>query len=64
MKEIGRYGEIFATGDTEGFLTFVASILGWSREQFAVFTATLRREVRDRKNHGYFRIRVVWGRKA
>ena len=63
LKEMGVYGEAFATGDTEGFLTFVSNILGWPREQFAVYNAMFRREVHDRKNHGYFRIKVVWGRK-
>lgn len=60
---MGVFGQEFATRDPEGFLTFVSTILGWSREEFMVFNAHLRREVRDHKNHGYFRIKIVWGRK-
>lgn len=63
LKEMGIYGEIFATGDPEGFLTFVTSVLGWSKEQFTVFNAMFRREVHDRRNHGYYRVKAVWGRK-
>ena len=63
LKEMGLFGEAFATRDPEGFLTFVSSILGWSRDQFMVFNAMFRKEVHDYRNHGYFRIKVVWGRK-
>lgn len=62
-REIGQFGELFATQDTEGFLTFVSSILGWSMEKFQVYIAHFRREIKDRRNHPYFRIKVVWGRK-
>ncbi|KAM5380078.1 hypothetical protein ACJZ2D_003725 [Fusarium nematophilum] len=63
LKEMGQFGQLFATQDTEGLLTFVANVLGWSREQFHVYIGQFRREIRDRRNHPYFRIRVLWGRK-
>lgn len=63
MKEVGQFGEAFATGDTEGFVLFVANLLGWSMEEVHVYIAQIRREIRNRKIHPYFRVRVVWGRK-
>ncbi|KAL6355133.1 hypothetical protein LRP88_11379 [Fusarium phalaenopsidis] len=63
LKEMGQFGQLFATQDTEGLLTFVANALGWSREKFYVYISQFRREIRDRRNHPYFRIRVLWGRK-
>lgn len=63
LKEIGQFGQVFATQDTEGLLNFVATVLGWTTEQFHVYIAQFRREIRDRRNHPYFRIKVVWGRK-
>lgn len=63
LKEMGQFGQLFATQDTEGLLTFVANALGWSREKFYVYISQFRREIRDRRNHPYFRIKVLWGRK-
>ncbi|KAH7127865.1 S-adenosyl-L-methionine-dependent methyltransferase [Dactylonectria estremocensis] len=63
LKEMGQFGQLFATQDTAGLLTFVASILGWSQERFLVYISQFRREIRDRRNHPYFRIKVLWGRK-
>ncbi|KAI5459529.1 S-adenosyl-L-methionine-dependent methyltransferase [Mariannaea sp. PMI_226] len=62
-KEIGRFAEVFATQDTEGFILFVANTLGWSREEVQVYVAHFRREIRDRNIHSYIRLKVVWGRK-
>ncbi|KAI5458956.1 S-adenosyl-L-methionine-dependent methyltransferase [Mariannaea sp. PMI_226] len=63
LKDMGQFGQAFATQDTEGLLNFVASVLGWTTEEFHVYIAQFRREIRDRKHHPYFRIKVVWGRK-
>lgn len=63
LKEVGLYGEAFSTQDTEGFVLFVADMLGWSIEEVQVFIATVRRDIRNRKIHPYFRLKVVWGRK-
>ncbi|KAM0216543.1 hypothetical protein ACHAQD_007775, partial [Fusarium lateritium] len=63
LKEIGQFGELFSTQDTEGFVLFVANTLGWSTEQVHVYIAQFRREIRDRRNHPYIRLRAVWARK-
>ncbi|KAI8674712.1 hypothetical protein NCS57_00369900 [Fusarium keratoplasticum] len=63
LKEIGEFGQLFGTQDTEGFIVFVADMLGWSKEEVQVYIALVRRELRNTKNHAFFRLRSVWGRK-
>ncbi|KAK7423551.1 hypothetical protein QQX98_001009 [Neonectria punicea] len=62
-KEIGQFCSLFATQDTEGFITFVTSTLGWSIEEVQVYVAHFRREVRNLNIHTYIRLKAVWGRK-
>ena len=49
--------------DTEGFVLFMANVLGWSQEEIQVYIAHLRREFNSGKHHPYFRVKCVWGRK-
>lgn len=49
--------------DAEGTVMFMATTLGWTRKEVAVFLAHFRREIRTKKVHGFFRQRVVWGQK-
>ncbi|KAI1047963.1 hypothetical protein LB505_014519 [Fusarium chuoi] len=52
-----------STQDSEGFLTLMADMAGWSAEEFHVFIAKFRREIRDVNYHAYSRMKAVWGRK-
>ncbi|KAF5567490.1 methyltransferase [Fusarium napiforme] len=63
LKQIGQFGELFSTQDTEGLVLFVANTLGWTPEEVHVYIAKFRREIRDRRNHPYIRLRAVWARK-
>ncbi|KAH7214380.1 S-adenosyl-L-methionine-dependent methyltransferase [Fusarium oxysporum] len=63
LKEIGQFGELFSTQDTEGLVLFVANTLGWTPEEVHVYIAKFRREIRGRRNHPYIRLRTVWARK-
>lgn len=63
LKEMGQFGELFSTRDTEGLVLFVANTLGWTPEEVHVYIAKFRREIRDRRNHPYIRLRTVWARK-
>lgn len=63
MKGIGRYAQLVLEQDAEGYIVFIANTLGWSREEVMVYSATLKREIRSQKYHGYYRQKVVWGRK-
>ncbi|CVK98103.1 related to TAM domain methyltransferase [Fusarium mangiferae] len=63
LKEIGGFAQYFSTQDSEGFLTLMADMAGWSAEEFHVFIAKFRREIRDVNHHAYSRMKAVWGRK-
>lgn len=63
QREVGAYMQLAFEQDAEGTVMFMATTLGWTREEVAVFLAHFRREIRTKKVHGYFRQRVVWGQK-
>ncbi|KAF5614743.1 amidohydrolase family [Fusarium sp. NRRL 52700] len=63
LKQIGQFGEMFSTQDTEGLVLFVANTLGWTPEEVHVYIAKFRQEIRDRRNHPYIRLKTVWARK-
>ncbi|KAI0450561.1 S-adenosyl-L-methionine-dependent methyltransferase [Xylaria acuta] len=63
-KEIGQYARLALEQDTEGFIMYMwTTILGWTREEIAVYAAHLRRELRSPNHHAYYPQRVVVGRK-
>lgn len=63
MNEMGRFAQLVLEQDPEGYILFMANTLGWSREEVLVYIASLRREVRSRRQHGYYKQKVVWARK-
>jgi len=50
-------------GDIEGLILFIASTLGWTREEIQVYVAHVRRELLSGKYYPYFWQKVVWGQK-
>ena len=63
MKQVGACVYRGVYDDAEGYMTYVASLLGWSKEAVMVFAAQFRRELRDQRIHKFYRVKVVWGRK-
>lgn len=63
MKDIGAITAATLDRDVEGIVTYMANLIGWSKEEVIVYAAQIRRELRDRSIHGYYRVKVVWGRK-
>lgn len=63
MRKIGQFAQLVLETDVEGYILFMANTIGWSRTEIQVYVAQLRREIRLGKNHGYYRQRIVWGRK-
>ena len=59
MKEMGMAMGFALSADVEGFTTYMATLLGWSKEAILVYAAHMRREIRDTNIHSYFRMRVV-----
>ncbi|KAK4153508.1 Phosphomethylethanolamine N-methyltransferase [Chaetomidium leptoderma] len=64
LRDIGSYALAGILQDIEGWILFVWSqVMGWSKEQVAVYVAHLRNQLKDRNVHGYVMMRSVYGRK-
>jgi hypothetical protein len=63
QKEMGKFARYGLESDTEGFVLFMAHILGWSKDEIQVYIAHLRKELRNKTSHGYYAQKVVWGRR-
>lgn len=63
MKEIGNVTMAALEGDIEGYVLFMATTLGWTRDEIQVYIAHVRRELLSGKYYPYFWQKVVWGRK-
>ncbi|KAI1823310.1 S-adenosyl-L-methionine-dependent methyltransferase [Xylaria intraflava] len=64
IKEMGQYARLGIEQDIEGFLLYMwTSVLGWTREEIAVYAAHLRRELHSPNFHSWYPQRVVIGRK-
>ncbi|KAM5357563.1 hypothetical protein ACJZ2D_016134 [Fusarium nematophilum] len=64
MKQIGQYVHAALEQDLEGFVLYMANqLMGWTMQEVSVYCAQLRRELRSKKHHAYFWVRVVYGRK-
>ena len=60
---MGLYARAALENDTEGAVGFMASQLGWTKDEIQVYAAQLRRELRTNKVHGFFRGNVVYAQK-
>lgn len=62
-KELGEFTRLGMFKDPEGYMLFLASALGWKKEEIGVYLAHLRKELTDKSIHGYFRQKILYGRK-
>ncbi|KAJ1324509.1 methyltransferase domain-containing protein [Microdochium nivale] len=63
-KNVGKYAQLAIQRDVEGFVTYMwSAVLGWSKEEIAVYAAHLRRQLKVSKAHSYYPMRVIIGRK-
>ena len=63
MKELGTCTFASIGTDIEGYVTYMASLQDWTKEEVIVYAAHLRREMRNPAIHGYYKVKVVYGRK-
>lgn len=63
LKELGMVTQVAFEADIEGYILFIASELGWSKEEVQVYVANVRREVRSLSYRPWYWQKVVWGRK-
>lgn len=63
MKQLGACAFRALYDDVDGYMTYLAELLGWSRQEVLVFAAHFRKELRDQDIHKFYWVKVVWGRK-
>ncbi|KAJ3523011.1 hypothetical protein NM208_g12618 [Fusarium decemcellulare] len=64
LPEIGQFAQVALKQDIEGYALGIAQLSrGWSKEEVTVYCEKLRQEIRSLKQHAYYRIRVIYGRK-
>jgi SAM-dependent methyltransferase len=62
-KQMGLYFRATLENDTEGAIGFLASQLGWTKEEISVYAARLRRELRTNSVHAFCRFNLVYAQK-
>ena len=60
---MGMYVRAALENDAEGAMGFMASQLGWTKEEITVYVANLRKELRSNAIHSYFRGNAVYAQK-
>lgn len=60
MKELGQFAFSAIDTDVKGYVTYMADLQGWTKEEIMVYAARLRREIRNTAIHGYYLVKVVW----
>ena len=63
LKQVGACTYRALYDDVEGYLMYLAGLIGWSKEAVMVYAAQFRRELRDQRIHKCYRVKVIWGRK-
>ncbi|KAI9789496.1 MAG: hypothetical protein M1833_002306 [Piccolia ochrophora] len=63
-KEIGAFNQLHCEESLEGWaMALLTRELGWSYNEVQVFLVEMRRDIRNRKKHGYLEMVVVYARK-
>lgn len=62
-KQIGLITRAALQNDTEGAIGFMASQLGWTKEEVSVYAAHLSKELRTNAVHAFYRTNVVYAQK-
>ncbi|KAI0013834.1 S-adenosyl-L-methionine-dependent methyltransferase [Xylariaceae sp. FL0662B] len=64
LAEVGQYVQLTMLNDVEGYTLFLwNNVMGEDAPGYQEHLAYMRRELKDRKIHGYMKVRYVWGRK-
>ncbi|KAF5004882.1 hypothetical protein FDECE_8664 [Fusarium decemcellulare] len=63
-KELGAWGNVNLVGGAQGLsLALFTKVLGWSTQELEVFLVDVRKDLCDKKLHGYWRVNVVYAQK-
>jgi ubiquinone/menaquinone biosynthesis C-methylase UbiE len=65
LKELGRWGERNWADGMEGWvMALFTRVLGWSYTDVKTFVEEMKSVIKDRNNHFFHEVRVVYGRKS
>ena len=59
-KQIGLITHAALENDTEGVIGFMATQIGWTKEEVTAYAAHLRKELRTNAVHAYYRANIVY----
>ncbi|KAH7133504.1 S-adenosyl-L-methionine-dependent methyltransferase [Dactylonectria macrodidyma] len=64
LKELGAWGNVNLVGGAQGLsLALFTRVLGWNVDELEVFLADVRKDLCNKKLHGYWRVNVVYAQK-
>ncbi|KAF5008198.1 hypothetical protein FDECE_5531 [Fusarium decemcellulare] len=64
LAEIGQFAKLSLESDLVGYSQLMwHQILKWPAEEYELFLMQVRKDLKNKKLHPYFRVRCVWGRK-
>ncbi|KAF5624592.1 phosphoethanolamine n-methyltransferase 3 [Fusarium sp. NRRL 52700] len=64
MAEIGQYAKLSLESDLVGYSQMIwHEVLKWPADEYQIFLMQVRKDLRNKKLHPYFKVRFVWGRK-
>jgi len=63
-REIGQWNLLYLTTGLEGMALYILkNVLGWEYPEIQALTGRMRQALKDKRNHGYYEITVVYGRR-
>ncbi|KAK2475703.1 hypothetical protein H9L39_13296 [Fusarium oxysporum f. sp. albedinis] len=64
MRKVGQFLRASIENDLEGYTMIVwHHIMNWPKDEYQVFLVNMRKAFKDKRIHGYMRVRYVYGRK-
>ncbi|KAL9563605.1 hypothetical protein ACKAV7_012273 [Fusarium commune] len=64
MRKVGQFLRASIENDLEGYTMMVwHHIMNWPKDEYQVFLMNMRKAFKDKRIHGYMRVRYVYGRK-
>ncbi|KAF4446586.1 Phosphoethanolamine N-methyltransferase 3 [Fusarium austroafricanum] len=64
LAEIGQYAKLSLESDLVGYSQMIwHEVLKWPADEYQIFLMQVRKDLRNKKLHPYFKVRFVWGRK-
>ncbi|CVL04733.1 related to methyltransferase [Fusarium mangiferae] len=64
MRKVGQFLRASIENDLEGYTMMVwHQIMNWPEDEYQVFLMNMRKAFKDKRIHGYMRVRYVYGRK-